>query len=126
MLSSNLFIIFLAEAIERLTDSQRTARIASLVPFFKLDSLSPPQLVSIGNFLRTELSTLSHATRYYAGQYEYVLKQLEDVNNQHFKKLNINGSDTSSDPGPSNSGASGGAQSVSADVIVNDDTNSDA
>lgn len=67
-----------------------------MVPFFSLDTLAPPQLISIGNFLRSELSTLSHAVKYYSRQYEFVQQQLEDVNRAHMAKLAI-----SDGPGPS-------------------------
>ncbi|KAF9257372.1 hypothetical protein L218DRAFT_1080950 [Marasmius fiardii PR-910] len=79
-----------AEVTQRLLDSQQISRLTSLVPFFALDSLAPPQLISIGNFLRSELSTLSHAVKYYSKQYDFVQQQLEDVNCAHMAKLALN------------------------------------
>ncbi|KAF9254064.1 hypothetical protein L218DRAFT_632670 [Marasmius fiardii PR-910] len=79
-----------AEVTQRLLDSQQISRLTSLVPFFALDSLAPPQLISIGNFLRSELSTLSHAVKYYSKQYDFVQQQLEDVNRAHMAKLALN------------------------------------
>ncbi|KAF9254063.1 hypothetical protein L218DRAFT_968472 [Marasmius fiardii PR-910] len=61
-----------AEVTQRLLDSQQISRLTSLVPFFALDSLAPPQLISIGNFLHSELSTLSYAVKYYSKQYDFL------------------------------------------------------
>ncbi|KAF9254850.1 hypothetical protein L218DRAFT_1039765 [Marasmius fiardii PR-910] len=55
-----------AEVTQRLLDSQQISRLTSLVPFFPLETLEGPHLISIGNFLRSELSTLSHAVKYYS------------------------------------------------------------
>ncbi|KAF9261852.1 hypothetical protein L218DRAFT_1044852 [Marasmius fiardii PR-910] len=79
-----------AEVTQRLLDSQQISWLTSLVSFFALDSLAPPQLISIGNFLRSELSTLSHAVKYYSKQYDFVQQQLEDVNRAHMAKLALN------------------------------------
>jgi hypothetical protein len=114
--------LFAAEALERTNESQRIARLASLVPFFKLEALTAPQLVSIGNFLRTELSTLAHATQYYAGQYSYVQKQLADINTFQLKKLNIEDSEMGSSvpdavPDSHPQPSSGGESSSNVEVI---------
>ena len=107
IISLIFYFLSSAEAAQRLLDSQQIARLASLVPFFSLDALLPPQLLSIGNFLHSKLSTLAHSVRYYSKQYEFVQKQLEDVNRTHMAKLALNdGSEPLTDPTSSVTGPS--------------------
>ncbi|KAF9265027.1 hypothetical protein L218DRAFT_826866, partial [Marasmius fiardii PR-910] len=86
-----------AEATQHLLDSQQISRLTSLVPFFPLETLEGPHLISIGNFLHSKLSTLSHAVKYYSKQYEFMHSQLKEVDRTQLSKMAI--SDT-----PANSG----------------------
>ncbi|KAL0067417.1 hypothetical protein AAF712_005646 [Marasmius tenuissimus] len=88
---SNLQAESPAEALERITEGQQVDRFASLVPFLNLEALEAPTYLSIANFLKSELNTLAHATKYYSGQYSFVQKQLEEVNRIHLSKMGLNG-----------------------------------
>ncbi|KAK1228804.1 hypothetical protein PQX77_008150, partial [Marasmius sp. AFHP31] len=55
------------EVQERLSEAQQVARFTALVPFLNLETLESPTYLSIANFLKSELNTLAHATRYYGG-----------------------------------------------------------
>ncbi|KAF9256421.1 hypothetical protein L218DRAFT_966381 [Marasmius fiardii PR-910] len=77
------------ESVEHLVEAQQVARFTSLVPFLNMDSLEANALLSIANFLKTELATLAHAVQYYSGQYQYVHRQLEEANRHHLAKMKI-------------------------------------
>ncbi|KAF9257765.1 hypothetical protein L218DRAFT_1005805 [Marasmius fiardii PR-910] len=77
------------ESVERLVEAQQVARFTSLVPFLNMESLEANALLSIANFLKTELATLAHAVQYYSGQYQYVHRQLEEANRHHLAKMKI-------------------------------------
>ncbi|KAK1217757.1 hypothetical protein PQX77_019583 [Marasmius sp. AFHP31] len=100
-----------AEALDRITEGQQVDRFASLVPFLNLETLEAPTYLSIANFLKSELNTLAHATKYYSGQYAFVQQQLEEVNRIHMSKMDLNGAEqagnTASEAtaGPSNASA---------------------
>ncbi|KAF9258407.1 hypothetical protein L218DRAFT_964478 [Marasmius fiardii PR-910] len=81
--------IFSNESVERLVEAQQVACFTSLVPFLNMDSLEANALLSIANFLKTELATLAHAVQYYSGQYQYVHRQLEEANRHHLAKMKI-------------------------------------
>ncbi|KAK1216006.1 hypothetical protein PQX77_021372 [Marasmius sp. AFHP31] len=85
------------EVQERLSEAQQVARFTALVPFLNLETLESPTYLSIANFLKSELNTLAHATRYYGGQYTFVQKQLEEVNRIHLSKLGLNNAGTAED-----------------------------
>ncbi|KAF9254137.1 hypothetical protein L218DRAFT_1010042 [Marasmius fiardii PR-910] len=97
---SNLQEESAVEATQCLLDSQQISRLTSLVPFFPLESLEGSHLISISNFLRSELSTLSHAVKYYSKQYEFMHNQLKEVNHTQLSKMAI--SDAPADSGNSN------------------------
>ncbi|KAF9254018.1 hypothetical protein L218DRAFT_968504 [Marasmius fiardii PR-910] len=63
------------------------------VPMSNMAQESPSKLraslLSIANFLKTELATLTHAVQYYSGQYQYVHRQLEEANRHHLAKMKI-------------------------------------
>ncbi|KAK1215816.1 hypothetical protein PQX77_021542, partial [Marasmius sp. AFHP31] len=86
---SNLQAETASEALERITEGQQVDRFASLVPFLNLEALEAPTYLSIANFLKSELNTLAHATKYYSGQYAFVQKQLEEVNRIHLSKMGL-------------------------------------
>ena len=68
---------------------ERVSHIAGLMPFVNWTKYEAEGLISVANFLRTELVTLQHSILYSYGQYKQTLSQLDEVNRTRLAKLKI-------------------------------------
>lgn len=70
----------------------RVLHVAGLLPFANMSKYDPEQLLSVANFLRTEIITLQHTILHAHSQYKSSLAQLEEINNHRLGKLGIDDS----------------------------------
>ncbi|ESK81035.1 hypothetical protein Moror_11270 [Moniliophthora roreri MCA 2997] len=76
------------QALHALT-FESIAKKSALIPFLDLEKASSEVLLSVANFLHTELSSLEHNIHFYIGQYQVSSKSLEEVNCIPLSKIAI-------------------------------------
>lgn len=63
----------------RLQGHAQVNKYLNVLPFLDVSTLSRDGLLSVGNFLRTEMATLQHSVAYYGAQYKVAAKQFDEL-----------------------------------------------